>query len=191
MDARAFESDDEPPDQIYGTVRSGSGAEPETSDVQVEAVASSSDTTTLRTSLARSTPFDTELGSIFSSHAALASRPKSPSSAPLRLVQSPFPSLGPLATIASASSPSTPRRSARFLSGDISILRDAALPAAEKDGDDPSTPVQSEAPREGDYKTPTRLTRLLASHVDESPGASRSHSYISGNANLVQQGIIY
>lgn len=52
------------------------------------------------------------------------------------------------------------------------------VPAAQKDGDDPSTPVDSSRlSSDGRYSTPTALTRLLAAEMTASPEASRHPSY--------------
>ncbi|KAF2434230.1 hypothetical protein EJ08DRAFT_582635 [Tothia fuscella] len=70
----------------------------------------------------------------------------------------------------------------------MALLADDALPQAEKDGDDPTTPTdQDSPPRNNAYATPTSLARLLASHSVDSPPDSRPPSYTIGNGNLVRR----
>ena len=58
------------------------------------------------------------------------------------------------------------------------------MPRVEKDGDDPSTPVDPHAHDAQEYRTPTALSKLLAAEMMTSPATSRAQSYSLGNANL-------
>jgi hypothetical protein len=174
-----YTDDDEPQNNnIFGRLPTGSGAEQESASGPSEATPGSANI--------RSSPPESDRPSIFSSLSTSSNVPSptpdtpTPSSRPMTYH---LPSSRPLATLAQASSSKQTRRT-RFLDGDISIIGDAALPQAEKDGDDPSTPVDTDGTGQSrDYNTPAALTRLLASHaVDD----SRSQSYTLGNPNLVR-----
>jgi hypothetical protein len=125
-----------------------------------------------------------ERPSIFSPDTVVRSRPHTPS--PIRPITSPLMSAAPLAALA-ASSSSTSRRTARFLDQELSMLADSALPQAEKDGDDPSTPMVESPTANREDATPATLTRFLASHSVESPNESSVPTYTLGNGNLVRR----
>lgn len=93
-----------------------------------------------------------------------------------------LPASRPLATASS----SNQTRRARFLDENVSILGDASLPQAEKDGDDPTTPEGNDANEGRSYTTTANLTRLLASRAMISSGDSSTESYTLGNPNLVR-----
>jgi hypothetical protein len=136
------------------------------------------------TAIPSSSASEPDRPSIFSPNTLVLSRPHTPT--PMRPISSPLLSAAPLAALASSSS-STSRRTARFVDHGMSMLADSALPRAEKDGDDPSTPQEESPAQNREDATPATLTRFLASHSAESPTDSSVPTYTPGNGNLVRR----
>lgn len=184
MDGHVFERDDEF-QQLYGNLN----RDPTTSlpGENPEAIIGNGELAGSENSAAMSSsPLEPDRPSIFAPQMVIMSQPHSPASAPLRTVTSPLLSAAPLAALAVSSS-STPSRRARFAEQGFSML-DSPLPQAEKDGDDPTTPINAESSLQGmEYATPAALTRLLASHSADPSADSRSPSYTLGNGNLVRR----
>jgi hypothetical protein len=106
----------------------------------------------------------------------------SDSPAPSRPLNYSLPASRPHATASS----SDQTRRARFLDESISLLVDATLPQAEKDGDDPTTPEVNDGTNQSPgYTTSANLTRLLASRTITSSDSS-TETYTLGNPNLVR-----
>jgi hypothetical protein len=188
MDSRDSESstDDDFPERLYGHLKSSAGAAGSvTSAVHVQnmANANANDTSTMRSSITPSA-FESARSStsIFSvSSLSTISRPSTPpSSISTRSYQVPNSFAGTKS--ASSSRTAIPHDSS------TSMLGDATLMAAEKDGDDPNMPSEEQSLRHDWHATPTVLTRLLAMSSIESPAASRTASYADGNPNLIGQG---
>jgi hypothetical protein len=132
---------------------------------------------TLQGSATRSSAADDDGRSVLSQSSTAPDSPTSLRSTPFN-----FSASRPVA----ASSSSKQTRRTRFLDENVSILGDATLPQAEKDGDDPSTPEGNDGTSQHrDYTTPTAIARLLASRAAAS-GDSSAESYTLGNPNLVR-----
>lgn len=185
MDARDSESstDDDFSEPLYGQYRNiADAAEPASNLLNARLTTPGSDTATIRSGVAASSPYGSIRSSVFSPATTLVSRPGTPSSPTLPSTFTPHVHRS-ATPAASASSP----RTSVFLDGGSSMLGDATLSAAEKDGDDPTIPLLRESASVGRDATPTALTRLLASQVPLSTSPSRAASYADGNPNLSKQ----
>ncbi|KIW04324.1 hypothetical protein, variant [Verruconis gallopava] len=195
MNIRDSESstDDELPEPAYGSLRRSNPVPSTSTEAPASggevlttptAAASTSDTSTLRSSIPPVSSYASPEYSVFSTQSAI-SRPASPPS-PLQYSNrsssvhedSPDPM--------DASRSATSSRTALSFNTATPVLGDVALTAVEKDGDDPTLPL-GERLRYNRHATPTALTRLLASRILDSSEPSRESSYIDGNPNLTRQ----
>jgi hypothetical protein len=184
MEDQGFESDDEF-QQMYGSLNRNSATSLASSNTlvarDVPSIAVSEENAAMPSS-----PLEPQRPSIFSPSTEVLSSSQTPILPALRSISEPLISAVPLASIAGPVSISTPR--ARFLDQEVALLADDAHPPAEKDGDDPTTPLDADSSAHTrEYSTPTSLARLLASHSAESPTDSRAPSYTLGNGNLVRR----
>jgi hypothetical protein len=185
MDGAGFESEDEN-QHPYGSMSRATAVDPRDGDVEAAAVAGQNQDVSPQnvTAMSSSSTLEPDRPSIFSPNTIVLSRPHTPVA--MRPINSPLQSAVPLVALASSSS-SNSRRTARFVDHDMSVLADSALPQAEKDGDDPSTPQDESPTQNREDATPATLTRFLASHSAESPSDSGAPTYTEGNGNLVRR----
>ncbi|OCK79984.1 hypothetical protein K432DRAFT_382601 [Lepidopterella palustris CBS 459.81] len=127
--------------------------------------------------------------SIFSSAPSTSPIITTDATRPTIMTTSPSSSSRPLATLASTSAIAA-RRTARFEDNASSPSQNNnKLSTAEKDADDPTTPIEGRGSTERrEYTTLTTLSRLFASHT--SPDTSRAPSYNQSAGPMYTRSIV-